>query len=739
MTRLGAPLVASLWLASCASPDAEPITTIPVESDAVVTAAAAQALGARPDLQLASVHHSLTGSHVRYQRLASDGTRVVNGEVAVHRTGPTKQMRIADPHPQALTLVGHRAIDAATAEQRARAVVMAGLLPRAPKKGPRAPLVVTPGVIEHVSVEAVALPTGQAGVVEAGYLAIARTHSPAHEWEVWVQGDGTATLKRDRIWRVDGTGFVFDPNPVMQSGNLALTDQNDATSATLDGLRFQVTLPVLDGSGNLRGLWADARQSSGRANSPTNSFLFNRADDAFEEVMSYYHITRTQLKLQALGFTNANARQQVIIANGTTDDNSFYSPGTKNITMGSGGVDDGEDADIIVHEYGHSIQDNIVPGWGASDEAGGMGEGFGDLLAASILPIDATHVPMISRACVGAWDAVSYDDRTPKCLRRVDEPKHYPEDLVGQVHADGEIWSAGAWTMAQEIDDVDIALRLTINAFFGLSAGASMTEWAQEVIDSDTALYAGAHLPAIRKALWDRGVYRVPATPGTFTGTVTQQAANLGPTGAIPVNTDERLTISQPNATAIRVHFSTFNMETDAQCLDGKCDYVYIFDGGGVLYGVLGGNLGASDGPIVPGNTVVVRWVTDGSVTSPGFRIDRYDFTTSSGPTPDGGMPDAPLPMDGPGPDGSPLDAAPTDGPVVVDASPPDAAEPTPDADETDDNSDDTSDDDNDDNNDNAASDDGDDGGGCCGAGGGDASMLIGFAALARLVRRRRR
>ena len=42
--------------------------------------------------------------------------------------------------------------------------------------------------------------------------------------------------------------------------------------------------------------------------------------------------------------------------NGTTADNSFYSPTTKALTFGTGGVDDAEDAGIIAHEYGHSIK-----------------------------------------------------------------------------------------------------------------------------------------------------------------------------------------------------------------------------------------------------------------------------------------------------------------------------------------------------------------------------------------------
>ena len=33
----------------------------------------------------------------------------------------------------------------------------------------------------------------------------------------------------------------------------------------------------------------------------------------------------------------------------------------------------------------------------------------------------------------------------PPCLRRLDGTKHYPEAIVGEVHDDGEIWSAALW------------------------------------------------------------------------------------------------------------------------------------------------------------------------------------------------------------------------------------------------------------------------------------------------------
>src|SRR5262249_21690305 len=159
------------------------------------------------------------------------------------------------------------------------------------------------------------------------------------------------------------------------TNTLTFVDNNDATSAALDAARFSVTLPHLDGTGVLRGTFADARpQSAGqRAQSAGLTFNYTRNDDHFEEVEAYYHLDRAQTRIQGLGFTDVNNRVQVAVVNAGNQDNSFYSASNQQLSFGAGGVDDAEDGDIVLHEYGHSIQDNQVPGFGGGDE-GSMGE-----------------------------------------------------------------------------------------------------------------------------------------------------------------------------------------------------------------------------------------------------------------------------------------------------------------------------------------------------------------------------
>ena len=50
------------------------------------------------------------------------------------------------------------------------------------------------------------------------------------------------------------------------------------------------------------------------------------------------------------------------------------------IRLGKGGVDDAEDGEVILHEYGHAIHFSQNFSF-ASSEAGAISEGFGDYWA----------------------------------------------------------------------------------------------------------------------------------------------------------------------------------------------------------------------------------------------------------------------------------------------------------------------------------------------------------------------
>src|SRR5262249_46301884 len=259
-------------------------------------------------------------------------------------------------------------------------------------------------------------------------------------------------------------------------------------SPALDAARFAVILPNLDGSGFTRGTWVDAHTKSlnQRAYSAALTFNFTRADQGFEEVNAYFHLDRTQTRLQMLGIANANASSQGVISDGQQGDNSYYDPAKDVINYGQGGVDDAEDADVVIHEYGHSIQDDQVPGFGAGGNAGAMGEGFGDYLATSMNRVLSKQID--DPNCFAEWDSTFYAMGNPPCLRRTDGTKHFPEFADGEVHDDGEMWSSALTSLDVSLG-ADIMNRVVIESHFSLSTTDTFFMGSQALLDADANLF----------------------------------------------------------------------------------------------------------------------------------------------------------------------------------------------------------------------------------------------------------
>lgn len=306
-----------------------------------------------------------------------------------------------------------------------------------------------------------------------------------------------------------GTGQVFLPNPVAYLGDQSLTDQKDADYPALQPAYKVVTLTNLDGSGYLHGDWANILNETGNpAFSSTNTFMYARNDDRFEQVMAYYWVTEAQNYIQGLGFGSKyppiNMESQDIRVNQIGIDNSYSWDKHDILRFGKGGVDDAEDAEVILHEYGHAIQDSqMTPfGFGGSVEAGSIGEGFGDYFAVTVSDVIS---PTADPACVADWDSVSYTSATPHCLRRVDTDLHYPADLNGRVHHDGQIWSRALWDIRNSLGNVK-ADTIILQAQFSFAPDTSMPAAAQATVDTAEELYNHSTAMTVRKAFVDRGI-----------------------------------------------------------------------------------------------------------------------------------------------------------------------------------------------------------------------------------------
>jgi hypothetical protein len=304
-----------------------------------------------------------------------------------------------------------------------------------------------------------------------------------------------------------GTARVFDPNPVVKLQDESLRDHADSATS-VPGAGYSVrSLAHLNGEGStLIGLWARVVNDD-RVTSPTATYKFNRANDAFEQVMGYYALDTEQSYLRRLGFSEVNAESQRIETDAFSDDNSYYLQGVDLIRTGRGGVDDAEDPEVVWHEYGHAIQDDQVPFWGLRYQGAAIGEGFGDYMAVTMSQIHADDTATTPLACVMDWDATSYDPGAPHCLRRTDTNKNWTGHADGDPHIDGEIWSAALWDMSQALGR-NVATTIAVEAQFWMNPKIDFAAAAEATVTVASELYPNNPTIAdtVQQAFTDRGL-----------------------------------------------------------------------------------------------------------------------------------------------------------------------------------------------------------------------------------------
>jgi hypothetical protein len=339
---------------------------------------------------------------------------------------------------------------------------------------------------------------------------------------------GLVLAVRDERRFADATATLFNPNPIATSGDLDLRQDVDVAGVDVDAstdprvAAERVDLPVRQfdaaraAAGNLVGPWVDVA-AAGPVVPVGGRLDVQKTDPRFEGLMAYHHIDAIQRYFrEQLGLTDVNAEPQTVVALPVMGfDNSFYQPANDLILLGAGGVDDGEDAEVIIHELGHAIHDDQVPGWGDAFEGGAMGEGFGDLLAATYFArVEGTQ--RSQDPCVMEWDATSYDDAEQTCLRRTDTDKTYA-DLDSSVHSSGEIWSRFLWNArarlgSTEAERSDTLLRLLLTAHFLLAPDAEFGDAVDAMLR--TATTPGFAPDAATGAAWARVVREEAAALG---------------------------------------------------------------------------------------------------------------------------------------------------------------------------------------------------------------------------------
>ncbi len=298
-------------------------------------------------------------------------------------------------------------------------------------------------------------------------------------------------------------------------------DEVDASDAN----QYLVPMPLLgldpDADGYLVGEYVDvgpevndprtlSRETDGR-------FGAGRGDRGFEAQSAYVWIDYAQREVQRLGFSDLRADPTPVIALDQTNlDGAYYSPVERAIYMGGGvsggGISESEDADGLLHEYGHVLLDDVQPGLLGGD-TGAYHEAFGTIFAYLV----SLEYRLGDAECVFHW-------ADQGCTQRMDVERVYPDDLVQQVHQDGLIYSSAIFDIFVALlteEDIDVddcpgsdvcndvrdrLLTTVLASNYYIVAGMSLPDIADAFLLANDAQFDGAGADVMSSVFAEHGL-----------------------------------------------------------------------------------------------------------------------------------------------------------------------------------------------------------------------------------------
>ena len=374
-------------------------------------------------------------------------------------------------------------------------------------------------------------------------------NEPIGDWQVFVDARSGKVLRVADIGLhyVSGQGRVFRPDPITALQNASLTNQNDADYPALQPAYKTVALPNLNdpisGTYRLRGKYASSEDvespNTAPVTSSTSAFLFNRSQPGFEETNAYYFIDAQRQYIGQLGFAPKwNGNDYIPFdAHGA---NSWYNPDLKYIAFGDYLIDEGEDQDVVMHEYTHALHDALMDG-GLSpagfDELA-ISEGSGDYMALSY----RKTISSFQTDHVFNWVGNGEHDNG----RTLNSAFLFPNDWTGDWHDPaGVLWASTIVDIEDAIGSRDVSSTLLLRSFMYVAPSGSVIDHVNAMLQADRDYYGGAHLSSLASVFDARGFFS--GNGNVVFGAITSNTTwtgNIFVTGNVSVTSGTTLTIA---------------------------------------------------------------------------------------------------------------------------------------------------------------------------------------------------
>ncbi len=360
--------------------------------------------------------------------------------------------------------------------------------------------------------EAVWLPEGKQ--LRAAYLVQSYAHHSTESYELLIDAatgtelqrlDITAYHRHQTMADTTGQGRVFRPNPCTAAGvpyGTLFSNNDDMHLPIFEAYMDTILLKDLNyqnGQFLLEGPYVRLMEFSIPNVPPVSSsdgnFFFKRDQTGFEDVMAYYHIDTFQRYVQSLGYTDLYSTTPIQVdAHGAAgnDQSSFSTNGRiqygTNYGASNEHVDDAEDADVIIHEYGHALSHAAAPGTRGGNQRIGLDEGYCDYFAAAY---SYDIRPDYGWAQVFNWDGHNEFWEG----RYADSEQKFSSTGLGKYDY-AEVWSSAMMRLRQDIGATECD-RLQLEILYGSAQNMTFFDAYQLLLHADTALFAGIHSPQI--------------------------------------------------------------------------------------------------------------------------------------------------------------------------------------------------------------------------------------------------
>lgn len=312
---------------------------------------------------------------------------------------------------------------------------------------------------------------------------------------------------------VEATANVFMPDPISSAsatyGANGFTDNDDSDSPQLTAQLRQATLDVSlqNGTYSLTNPYVTIFDFNQPINTPVTTsqpaFNFTRADDAFEPVNAFYFITELQKYVQTLGFDIMTDKQLQLDARSTVggDEYSYFvnTGSTYRIALSTSGVDDGEDAEVPLHEYTHALSEYACGNCNVGYDRNALDEALGDYIATSF----TRNITPYKWEWVFPWDG----HNEFWLGRNVNTNKNYSIDYVssGGFYRNSEIFSGALMDIWDELGKATTD-KLVLQSLYSFSPDITLIQAAGIMLLVDQQINGGANNGALTQYFSQRGL-----------------------------------------------------------------------------------------------------------------------------------------------------------------------------------------------------------------------------------------